>query len=148
MVVLDASVILKWLYPPEHEPHADVALGLRARLLDGHLAVVVPAFAMYEAAHSLRHSAYRLAPSVVRARIRDLWALGLTVAPVSRRVLWAAAEMSFLYNVPVYDAYYFATAQFRDCPCITADQRAYTRVSSLPWILFLGHVRDVAAFDD
>ena len=148
MVVLDASVLLKWFYPREAEEDADTALAFRRRLLEGRLTIAVPSFALYEAAHSLRHSTYRLPPATVRARIRDLWSMGVTRVPITRRLLWSAVEMSFLYNVPVYDAYYFAVAQHKRCPCVTADRRAFRRVRAIPWMHYLGDVRDVGVFDD
>ncbi len=148
MVVLDASVILKWFYPARTEPGADVAREFRERFLDGHLTIVVPCFAMYECASSMRHSQYRLPPSTVKEHVRDLWGLGLTVVRVTRRLLWTATEVSFVHGGSVYDAYYFATAQFSQCPCVTADRRAHRHVKSIPWIHLLRDVSDVSAFDD
>jgi len=148
MVVLDASVMLKWFYPPESEPDAEIALQLLERCLDGGLTIVVPSFAMYEVASSMRHSAYRLDSLTVRAYIAHLFRLGLTVVPVTRGLLWSAVEMAFAHDVAVYDAYYFATARHTDSACVTADRRAYRHVESLPWVHFLGDIRDAGAFDD
>ena len=149
MVVLDASVILKWFYPAEDEPHTDVALEFRDRLRDGRLTIVVPSYALYECASSMRESQYDLSPAAVRGHVRDLWRVGFTVSSVTRRLLLAALDMSFMYKVRVYDAYYFAAAQFRGCPCVTADHKAFRQVRRhLAWVHFLGHVSDVAAYDD
>ena len=153
MVVLDASVILKWFYPPELEPHSDVALQFRQRFLDGHLTVLIPSFAIYECASSMHHSHYRLPPPTVRGRIRDLWRLPFTVKRLTRRVLWRATEMAAAYGrkdrkLSVYDAYYFAVARFGQCPCVTADRRAYSHVKRIPWIHLLRDVSDVSIYDD
>jgi predicted nucleic acid-binding protein len=153
MVVLDASVILKWFYPPELEPHSDLALEFRQRFLDGSLTVLIPSFAMYECASSMHHSRYRLPRPAVRGLIRDLWRLPFTVQRLTRRVLWRATEIAGAYgaserNLSVYDAYYFAVAQCAQCPCVTADRKAYTHVEKIPWIHLLRDVSNATVYDD
>jgi predicted nucleic acid-binding protein len=53
LVVIDASVILKWVLPPEAEPDQSMALALSEAVIDGHVDVALSALWYFEVGNIL-----------------------------------------------------------------------------------------------
>jgi predicted nucleic acid-binding protein len=124
-LVLDASVLLKWFID---EPGAAAAAELKRRHLDGDVALVIPALALYEVPNVLRFKRGVPAAAVQEA-MRALWTLSLdTVAP-TEELTDAAIRLSFLTGLSVYDCAYLALAEELDASLVTADA-SLSRVAS------------------
>jgi len=134
-IVVDTSVALKWIFT--REANARKALDLLVDHLAGRCHIAVPSCFNHEAPHALRHSAYRLSLGEVRAAVRFLRQLGLRTHPTSPSLVFCALELSYAYGIPVFDAYFVATAIRRNCRFVTADRKAYNRMSRLSFVQLL-----------
>jgi predicted nucleic acid-binding protein len=56
---------------------------------------------------------------------------------MSPSLINCALELSYAYDVPVFDAYFVATALRRKCRFVTADRKAYHRMSGLSFVELL-----------
>ena len=119
MVVLDASVILKWLLP---EPESALALHFRDEHLKGREQIIVPALLHYEVANVLRHQS-----ALTDRELTDLFDiienLGLTVIHLSFLELEDAMVYARQKNISVYDAAYIVLARRMGCGFVTADEK-------------------------
>jgi predicted nucleic acid-binding protein len=125
--VFDASVLLKWFV---EEPGSEAALELKARYLNGELAVVIPDLALYEVPNVLRFK--RGVPEAeVKRAMQAFWTLGLeTVAP-SEPLLEEAIRLSFVTGLSLYDCAYLALAKELDATLIAADAQLSRAASKL-----------------
>jgi predicted nucleic acid-binding protein len=124
VVVPDASVILKWALPSGFENGSDRARRLRDAICREDVRAVVPGLWIYEVGNTVA----RRFPDQAAAWLAALVKLGLEEAPVSRRWLSTALELTRCYAVSFYDASYHATALVHGGVFVTADQR-YVRMA-------------------
>ncbi|HEY2034686.1 MAG TPA: type II toxin-antitoxin system VapC family toxin [Rhizomicrobium sp.] len=114
-VVVDASVILKWIFP---EQGSQAAAALRSSDL------IAPSIWIAEAGNALWRRAARGEIDLTQARrlLRELRTAPLTVFEMEDD-LDAALSLSVELNHPIYDCLYLALAVRQDTHCITADRR-------------------------
>jgi len=134
-IVVDTSVALKWIFTDE--PGAGKAVQFLVEHLAGRRDLVVPGFFNWEAPHALRHCSYQPTLEDVRAAIAFLRDLRLRIHPMSASLVQCALELSYEHQIPVFDAYFVATAVSRECSFVTADRKAYRRMSRLSFIELL-----------
>jgi len=137
-VVIDASVILKWVLPPEQEPHHAQGQALGEAMLNRRLSVAVPPLWYYEVGNILirrypEHAAQDL--SDLRKQLA-LFEQAMTPAWQSR-ILDLAAR----YRVTFYDAAYHALAIVREGVFVTADEKYLQAVTGEPHVM---HLKDWA----
>ena len=115
MVVVDASVAVKWVLP---ESQSDAAGDLLAEEL------IAPAFWLVEAANVLwrRHRRNEMSLEQATARLLELLNAPVTAMPVETSVERAFAIAAELGH-PVYDCLYLALALRHDTHVVTADRR-------------------------
>lgn len=125
MVVLDASVILKWTLP---ETDSAAALGFRDRHVAGEEQIIVPPLLFYEVANALRYQD-KVQDSAVEEFFDALEELELLVVEQSPSafidVVLDAREM----GLSVYDASYVALARQVGSRLITADRKLVEAVN-------------------
>ena len=134
MVVIDASVTVKWVLPEEGSEQAVDLLG------DD---LTAPAFWLAEAANVLwrRHRRGEMTASQATSRLIELLNApvgSVDIEPLVERALALAIELEH----PVYDCLYLAQALSRDTHVITAD-RHFAAVANRP--AFAGRVRLLGA---
>ena len=138
VVVLDASVAVKWLLTDEEDTAA--AVGLLRRQREGRLRLLAPRQIEVEVANALRKAALagRIATSEAGAGL-DLW---LTRAPASlhlvenRRLLRPALRESLRWGVSLFDALYVSLAVIAGTHLVTGDRRLLRAGSDLePYLL-------------
>jgi predicted nucleic acid-binding protein len=114
-IVVDASVILKWIFP---EPGSEAATALKSSDL------VVPSIWIAEAGNALWRRAVRGEINLNQARrlLGELRSAPLTVFEMEE-YLDAALSLSVELNHPIYDCLYLALAIREDTYCVTADNR-------------------------
>ncbi len=127
-VVLDTSVIVKWLR--QQEVFAQEALAWRWRFLDGEIKVIVPDLAAYELANVLRYKD-DLTTEQVKEGVRSLFEMGLEWFSLTPAAILRAVEMARAYDITVYDAAFLAAAEAIDAEMVTADGRLMQRVANL-----------------
>lgn len=125
MVVLDASVILKWLVTEEGSEHA---LRIRDAHLSGTEHIVVPSLLFYEVANVLRYN-NELPDEELITLFEALNNLELTAVHPS----FAELEETMVYarqkEASVYDASYVVLAKRLGCQLITADAALADKVN-------------------
>ena len=129
MVVLDASVILKWVLPDE--AGTGRALQWRDRHINGSDTIAVPDLLFYEAANVLAMTLH-LPKSAAWEAWSSLAAMELAVFAPSIKEMRRAMEIARIYRVSVYDACYAALAEALECRFVTADIRLAHRLARLP----------------
>jgi predicted nucleic acid-binding protein len=118
-VVLDASVILKWLLEdPAHEPDTEKALAVIDAVVHGKLDILQPAHWLIEVAAV----AARLTPLTA---VEDVGLLSAMQFPISEdpSVLLRATTLAIQTDHHLFDTLYHAVAIEHGAALITADDR-------------------------
>jgi predicted nucleic acid-binding protein len=136
MVVVDASVALKW-FLDEPDSLAATVVGLRQDLVAPDLLIAEVANALWRAVRI-----GRLLPDDGRsaaARLpRELARLVACATLISR-----ALDIAQILDHPAYDCFYLALAEREAAPLVTADRRLRERVAGTQWE---GLVHDLQTF--
>ena len=126
VLVVDASVVVKWFVP---EIHSDAA----RRLLTLHHEYLAPDLLFAEAANTIWKKVRRreLEPDVGRSLVADI--SRIAVEAISCRALAEDAHaLAIVTGSTVYDALYLALAVRLDTRLVTADDRFETMVGRTP----------------
>lgn len=124
-LVLDASLILKWVLDGEDEPGRPAALRLLSRWERGEVDLLVPTLWLYEVGNIL----IRKRPGDVASALEGLEGLDLLERGLTPAVCSRAAELALAHRLTFYDASYLALAEVEQALLVTADARL---VRSLP----------------
>lgn len=136
--VIDASVAVKWLLPPSHEPYAENALALLKRYVAGQVRFVVPDLFWAELGNICWKTARqgRWSPKDAHAAVSAMQKRAFpTVSTLS--LLEDAFAISTAFDRTVYDSLYIALALTAKSEFVTADERLANAVAAhLPvkWI--------------
>ena len=127
IVVLDASVILKWLLEdPDREPDTDKAFALVESVVSGRLEILQPAHWLAEVAAV----AARLAPQTAVADVEMLAAFEFPTTD-NPNVIRRATSLAIETNHHLFDTLYHAVAlEHEDAMLVTADDRYYGKAES------------------
>jgi predicted nucleic acid-binding protein len=117
-LVLDASVLIKWVVPPANEMHIEQAYALQREITWRNRDVVLPALWYFEVGNTLG----RRFPDHATTQLERLLAMGFRQADL-KRILEPAMELVRRYGVTFYDATYHATALAYGGVLVTGDQR-------------------------
>jgi len=120
MVVLDASVVLKWAL--RDEAGAAEALEYRERHRAGVEPAAVPELLFYEAANTIVWCG-RLTSDQAEAAWNGLLAVDLGVYSLRSSVMLRAMELAKQAKAAVYDTCYVALAEALGCDLVTADTK-------------------------
>ena len=122
-VVLDASVLLKWVLPPANEAHVEQALAVQQAIANEEINGCVPTLWFYEVANTLARQLPRSAPLLLdQLRAFDLDEIGMD-AELQRIGLMLVRD----YGVTFYDASYHAIAIAHGGVFVTSDARHIER---------------------
>jgi predicted nucleic acid-binding protein len=136
MIVVDASVVLKWLIrDPRQEPDTERAVALMESVAGGRLDVVQPFHWLAEVAAVLA----RLSPGTAAQDAVDLYSLRLpaTDDPV---ILHRACRLATAFGVHVFDSLYHAVAmEHPEATLVTADVAYYRAANRAGRIVLLDH---------
>lgn len=122
-IVLDASVIIKWI-KPQNEKSLDTANEYFVKQLQGQIRVCAPSLIEYE----LHNTISRLTdknPPVLLTFIKNL---DITLIPLSDSLTSNGYDLVHQYSISFYDAVYIAVAKSLDCSMITADKKLVNKV--------------------
>jgi predicted nucleic acid-binding protein len=125
VIVLDASVALKWFAPDE------ILAAEASRVLDeverAPEEFLVPDIFMAECLAVLRRMRGATVENVQQA-VELLESLGMSRIPIGHEVLQLAARYALEWKLSGYDAIYVALASLSKATWLTADERAARRV--------------------
>lgn len=127
-ILIDASVVAKWLLPDEEDLMAD---SIKRDFAKRIIAISVPAFIFYEINNLLKSA-------VLRRRINAKDAISLYgdfldfefTVYWSRQLLKAALEKALEFNISSYDASYVVLAEYLQIPFYTTDAKLVKKASS------------------
>lgn len=128
LVVLDASVILKW-FRTEGEEKIAAARNFEEKHLEGKEQIAVPELLFYEVANVLLTKP-KIKTEEVEKALEILSLLDLkryTNTPALQKI---ALEICQINKISFYDASYVALAQLLKTKLVTADQKLYQKLKS------------------
>lgn len=123
-IVLDASVILKWVLDAETEPGHAAANRLLERWQQGELNLLVPPLWLYEVGNILCLKR----PADASIALAALWDLGLSEVPFTRGLIQRTVTLAQSHGLTFYDASYLAVAEEKQVILVTADGKLYRRL--------------------
>jgi len=147
IIILDTSVVLKWLDP--YEEYADKAHGLLSAHLWGTQTwgriqkIAVPFIMFAEVLVALRKWGRPL--SEIEDNLGLITAANLEIIPPEYKLLALAASLAEKARRPrreTFDSIFLAAALVRNAPFVTADEGLLEWASQIP-NLKAGHLRDV-----
>jgi predicted nucleic acid-binding protein len=136
MVVVDASLPLKWILS---EAHSNTAIALLQTWNTDKMEIIAPALFTYETTNILYRQVVtnKLSYEEVKKLLTKLLSIGILLNFVQHReISIRAMELSHRFGLPAaYDAHYLALAEHEKCEYWTADTRLCTAVrDQLPWV--------------
>jgi predicted nucleic acid-binding protein len=138
LVVLDASVIVKWYLPGENDTVE--AAAFKDRYLPSISRIVVPAVIRYEVANAVSVALRRGRISAEDARQATVDFLSWDFTFVeSGDLILAAADTARRLDCAFYDALYLTVAEIAGCDFVTDDRSLFAKThTQLPWVKLLG----------
>lgn len=127
MIVLDASVLIKW-FIQEHD--SEKALQFKEALLRGKADIILPDLALYEILNVLRFKS-GVTEKAVKTVLPAIFNLGLEIITPSQRLLEEALHFSFATELSIYDSVYLALANELGAKLVTADKRLVRQAEPL-----------------
>ena len=125
MIVLDASIAIKWLVVDE--PGRDAALRVLAEIEKSPEQYAVPELFFNEVVAVLCQRTTADAQTI-QGHVRAIEQLGLQRIGNGHEVLETAVTLARAWSVSGYDAIYLATAEHLHCAWLTADKQAAKKV--------------------
>lgn len=138
LVVLDASVAVKWFLPPDQEPLVTEAFELLRAYSSGAISFAVPDLFWAEVGNFFWKAVRRKRfPMIARAQMESLRSRDFPTVPCAA-LIDSALELAVGFDRAVYDCLYIAlAAQFR-AEFITADERLANAVAARLPVKWLG----------
>ncbi len=133
--VVDASVVVKWIFPDtENEADTRTALALLRAIQSGSVQVVQPSHWLAEVAAVLA----RLVPEAAHEEVGLLYAMEIPVME-TLEVYEQACELAVRFEHHLFDTLYHAVALCAlDTTLVTADERYYRKAHSAGCMMRLG----------
>jgi len=126
VIVLDASVLLKWFLD---EPDSSQALSYQQRHIAGKDSIAIPDLAFYELANTFILRTH-LSQEEIQENLSQLQSYQFHVTLFSELI--GVVGIARKYGLTAYDAAYVALAQTLRCRFVTADERLLTRLKGVP----------------
>lgn len=137
--VIDTSVVVKWF--SKDEVDSEIALHLRQEMFDGRCTVTAPDLLIYELANALKYNP-NLTSKDVKDAMGSIYDMGIDIKGVDAIIVTRAIEISFKFNVTIYDAYFMALSQIEKKPFLTADYKFTNRIKGFKGIIKLSEIKE------
>lgn len=130
MIVLDASVILKWFFD---ESDRNIALNLLYNHVNGSNRVAIPDLFYYEFANVLATKT-ELMEEMISKAMNNIFSLELLTFNLEQANFVESVHLSRLYKISVYDASYIVLAKSLNVDFITADEKLAQKMKDMPFV--------------
>ncbi len=127
MIVLDASVVLKWIFADEDE--GEKAERFKDAHVGGHDTIAVPDLLFYEIGNVLTTKT-RLSEAAVAEAFSLLWEFSLERFDLGLDEFQNSLALSRKYKITLYDAAYVELSRRLKCTFVTADRKLYEKIKS------------------
>jgi len=122
-LVVDASVVAKWIIPGE--PWEEEANNLKGAIVSGRVEAYAPTILTYELASVLLKAVRR---GVLKSddgieALKAVGSLGISLAPVLWEEVAEVFEVVISTSLTIYDAAYLWLSKKLDTPLVTADEK-------------------------
>jgi len=134
MIVLDASLILKWIF--EDEDGGNRARYYRDRHISGDEVVAIPDLFFYEIANVLATKTRLTIEGAVEA-FSLFWNFDFEVFSLGVEEFLNGITLSKRHRITLYDAAYIELARVLNCYFVTSDRRLYQKVEALKRVKLL-----------
>ena len=128
MIVLDASVVLKWIF--DDEDGGERATSLKDAHVAGHEIVAAPDLLFYEIGNVLATKT-RLSEAAIAEAFSLLWDFSLERFDLGLEEFQSGLVLSRKYKITLYDAAYVELSRRLKCTFVTADRKLYEKVKSI-----------------
>jgi predicted nucleic acid-binding protein len=128
MIVLDASVVLKWIF--DDEDGGEQAAGFKDAHVSGHEIVAVPDLLFYEIGNVLATKT-RLSETGIAEAFSLLWDFSLERFDLGLEEFRGSLALARKYKITLYDAVYVELSRRLKCTFVTADRKLYEKVKSI-----------------
>jgi predicted nucleic acid-binding protein len=127
-IIIDASVIIKWLLPDEEDK---IALKIKQDFDGMILTIIIPHLTYYEIGNVLKTAIKRERISENSAKKLYSALIDLEFVVYATKDLFALAlSKSIDFDISVYDASYIALAEYLQVPFLTADRKLLNKVKN------------------
>lgn len=127
MIVVDASVVYKWIIHEEPLAVAEQARSLLYRLLTDEEKILAPNILLYEISNIFAYKT-SLSAEDVKEAWQQFSRLPITIADTDREFIAECLDFAKNYKVSVYDASYAILAEKKQCDLFTADEKFVHKV--------------------
>ena len=134
MIVLDASVILKWFF--EDEDGGDRAAHMKDEHVAGNETIAAPELLFYEIGNVLA-TKIRLTEGAISDAFSLLWDFSLERFDLGLEEFQSSLVLSRKFKITLYDAVYIELSRRLKCTFVTADRKLYEKVKSIKTIELL-----------
>ena len=128
MIVLDVSVVLKWIFADE--AGGERAARFKEEHVTGHEVIAVPDLLFYEIGNVLSTKT-RLSEAAIAEAFSLLWDFSLERFDLGLDEYQSSLALSRKYKVTLYDAAYVELSRRLKCTFVTADRKLYERIKSI-----------------
>jgi len=130
LLVLDTSVVLKWF---KEEIHTEIALKIKEEFINGVHEIVEPDLILYEIANAMRYSKL-FNQTLIKESLSNLIDMEMDIVIPTQEILLRAVNLSYSYEISLYDAVYIALAELINATMITADEKLYEKIKELKFV--------------
>jgi predicted nucleic acid-binding protein len=134
MIVLDASVVLKWIF--DDEDGGVPAARLKDAHVAGHEIVAVPDLLFYEIGNVLATKT-RLSEAAITEAFLLLWDFSLERFDLGLEEFQGGLDLSRKFKITLYDAAYIELSRRLKCTFVTADKKLYEKIKSIKTVELL-----------
>ena len=134
MIVLDASVVLKWIFADEDG--GEKATRFKEAHVSGHEIIAVPDLLFYEIGNVLATKT-RLSEAAIAEAFSLLWEFSLERFDLGLDEYQSSLALSRKYKLTLYDAAYVELSRRLKCTFVTADRKLHEKIKSIKTVELL-----------
>ena len=141
MVIVDASVVFKWLVEEKPQHQIIAARKIRDSFLNGNQEILAPDILMYEIANTFAFKT-KLREKDLKKGWYDFIRINVPLITPDFNLISKSIYFAEKYKTSVYDATYAILALEKNCDLITADEKFVKQVK-LPFVKSLNNYSEV-----